>query len=37
MIYADKGKAGSIVLAEQDLGLLRALRDQAAAALAGQR
>jgi serine/threonine protein kinase len=37
MIYADKGKAGSIVLGEQDLGLLRALRDQAAAALAGQR
>ncbi|HLL17300.1 MAG TPA: hypothetical protein VK439_00815, partial [Rubrivivax sp.] len=37
MIYADKAKAGSIVLAEQDLALLRALRDQMAAAFAGQR
>jgi eukaryotic-like serine/threonine-protein kinase len=32
LIYADKNKAGEIVLAEGDLALLRALRDQAAAA-----
>ena len=34
LIYADKGKAGEIVLGEGDLALLRALRDQAAAAFA---
>jgi HD-like signal output (HDOD) protein len=32
LIYADKNKAGQIVLGEGDLALLRALRDQAAAA-----
>ncbi|MBX3637408.1 MAG: HDOD domain-containing protein, partial [Rubrivivax sp.] len=32
LIYADKAQAGSIVLGEQDLALLRALRDQAVAA-----
>jgi serine/threonine protein kinase len=32
LIYADKGAAGSIVLGEADLGLLRGLRDQAVAA-----
>jgi hypothetical protein len=32
LIYADKGKAGSIVLGESELGLLRSLRDQAVAA-----
>lgn len=34
LIYADKNKAGEIVLGEGDLALLRALRDQAAAAFA---
>jgi serine/threonine protein kinase len=34
LIYADKAKAGSIVLAEADLALLRGLRDQLAAAFA---
>ncbi len=34
LIYADKAQAGSIVLGEQELGLLRALRDQAVAAFA---
>jgi hypothetical protein len=34
MIYADKAKAGTIVLAEMDLALLRALRDQMAVAFA---
>ena len=37
LIYADKAKAGTIVLGENDLALLRALRDQMAAAFAGQR
>lgn len=37
MIYADKAKAGAIVLAENDLALLRALRDQMAAGFAAQR
>jgi len=32
LIYADKGAAGSIVLGESELGLLRGLRDQAVAA-----
>jgi serine/threonine protein kinase len=32
LIYADKAQAGSIVLGEQDLSLLRQLRDQAVAA-----
>ena len=34
LIYADKAVAGSIVLGEGELGLLRALRDQAALAFA---
>ena len=34
LIYADKGAAGSIVLGEAELGLLRGLRDQAVAAFA---
>ena len=34
LIYADKNKAGEIVLGEGELALLRALRDQAAAAFA---
>jgi serine/threonine protein kinase len=32
LIYADKARAGAIVLPEAELGLLRALRDEAAAA-----
>ena len=32
LIYADKATAGSIVLGESELGLLRGLRDQAVAA-----
>jgi hypothetical protein len=34
LIYADKAEAGSIVIGEAELGLLRALRDQATAAFA---
>ena len=34
LIYADKAQAGSIVIGEAELGLLRALRDQATAAFA---
>ncbi len=34
LIYADKARAGSIVLGDQDLGLLKSLRDQAVAAFA---
>ena len=33
LIYADKGAAGSIVMSEAELGLLRGLRDQAVAAI----
>jgi hypothetical protein len=33
LIYADKGVAGSIVMSEAELGLLRGLRDQAVAAI----
>lgn len=36
MIYADKAAAGAIVLGEQELGLLRGLRDQVAAAFAAR-
>ena len=33
LIYGDKSEAGSLVLADEDLALLRALRDHAVAAL----
>jgi len=35
LIYGDKSEAGSLVLADEDLALLRALRDHAVAAVRG--